>query len=190
MQTPAFLAPWTPRVLGILRIVIGFLFLQHGSAKLLGMPHVAMFDGLQLFSLIGVAGILELVGGILILIGLWARPTAFIRDLLFCLPVFRLCRCRCIQHRPCAQGRRQLIQLQSGDEFERAQAHGLVVDVAGNHELVGERRCQELAQSLSHRLRRADEGVMQHALGAGLLAGRPTGFYVVHRWRQLTRCAA
>ena len=32
MQTPAFLAPWTPRMLGILRIVIGFLFLQHGSA--------------------------------------------------------------------------------------------------------------------------------------------------------------
>ena len=78
MQTPAFLAPWTPRVLGILRIVIGFLFLQHGSAKLLGIPHVAMFDGLQLFSLIGVAGILELVGGILILIGLWTRPTAFL----------------------------------------------------------------------------------------------------------------
>jgi putative oxidoreductase len=78
MQTPAFLAPWTPRVLGILRIVIGFLFLQHGSAKLLGIPHIAMFDGLQLFSLIGVAGILELVGGILILLGLWTRPTAFI----------------------------------------------------------------------------------------------------------------
>ena len=78
MQTPAFLAPWTPRMLGILRIVIGFLFLQHGSAKLLGMPHVAMFDGLQLFSLIGVAGILELVGGILILIGLCTRFTAFI----------------------------------------------------------------------------------------------------------------
>ena len=78
MQTPAFLAPWTPRVLGILRIVIGFLFLQHGSAKLLGMPHVAMFDGLQLFSLIGVAGILELVGGFLILIGLCTRFTAFI----------------------------------------------------------------------------------------------------------------
>ena len=78
MQTPAFLAPWTPRVLGILRIIIGFLFLQHGSAKLLGIPHVAMFDGLQLFSLIGVAGILELVGGILILIGLCTRFTAFI----------------------------------------------------------------------------------------------------------------
>ena len=69
---------WTPYVLGILRIVVGFLFLQHGSAKLLGMPHIAMFDGLQLMSLMGVAGILELVGGALILIGLFTRPVAFI----------------------------------------------------------------------------------------------------------------
>lgn len=69
---------WTPRVLGILRIIIGFLFLQHGSAKLFGMPHIAMFDGLQVLSLFGVAGVLELVGGILILIGLCTRLTAFI----------------------------------------------------------------------------------------------------------------
>jgi len=69
---------WTPRILGILRIIIGFLFLQHGTAKLLGMPHVAMFDGLQLFSLLGLAGILELAGGLLILVGLFTRPTAFI----------------------------------------------------------------------------------------------------------------
>jgi putative oxidoreductase len=69
---------WTPYVLGILRIVVGFLFLQHGSAKLLGMPHIAMFDGLQLMSLMGVAGILELVGGGLILIGLFTRPVAFV----------------------------------------------------------------------------------------------------------------
>ncbi|HSH55083.1 MAG TPA: DoxX family protein [Methylotenera sp.] len=69
---------WTPYVLGILRIVVGFLFLQHGSAKLLGMPHIAMFDGLQLMSLMGLAGILELVGGGLIVIGLFTRPVAFI----------------------------------------------------------------------------------------------------------------
>ncbi len=69
---------WTPRILGILRIIIGFLFLQHGTAKLLGMPHVGMFDNLQLFSLIGVAGALELVGGLLILLGLFTRITAFI----------------------------------------------------------------------------------------------------------------
>ncbi len=69
---------WTPRILGIMRIVAGFLFLQHGTAKLLGTPHIAMFDGLQVFSLIGLAGILELVGGLLILIGLFTRPAAFI----------------------------------------------------------------------------------------------------------------
>ena len=69
---------WTPRILGILRIVTAFLFLQHGAAKLLGIPHVAMFDNLQLFSLIGLAGILELGGGVLILLGLFTRPAAFI----------------------------------------------------------------------------------------------------------------
>lgn len=71
-------AKWTPYVLGLLRIITGFLFLQHGSAKLLAAPHIAMFDGLQLMSLMGVAGVLELVGGILILIGLFTRPVAFI----------------------------------------------------------------------------------------------------------------
>jgi putative oxidoreductase len=69
---------WTPRILGILRIIIGFLFLQHGTAKLFGTPHIAMFDGLQLVSLLGLAGILELVGELLILVGLFTRQTAFI----------------------------------------------------------------------------------------------------------------
>ena len=69
---------WTPRILGILRIVTGFLFLQHGMAKLFGVPHIAMFDGLQLFSLLGFAGVLELVGGLFMLAGLFTRPTAFV----------------------------------------------------------------------------------------------------------------
>lgn len=69
---------WTPRILGILRIIIGFLFLQHGTAKLFGVPHIAMFDGLQLLSLLGAAGVLELVGGALILVGLCTRPVAFL----------------------------------------------------------------------------------------------------------------
>jgi putative oxidoreductase len=74
----SFYAAWTPRILGILRIVTGFLFLQHGMAKLFGVPHIAMFDGLQPFSLLGFAGVLELVGGLLVLIGLFTRPAAFI----------------------------------------------------------------------------------------------------------------
>ena len=73
-----FQATWAPRALAVLRIVTGYLFLWHGSAKLLHVPHVAMFDGLQLFSLIGLAGVLELVGGVLLILGLFVRPTAFV----------------------------------------------------------------------------------------------------------------
>jgi putative oxidoreductase len=74
----AWLNVWVPRAQGLLRIVAAYLFLLHGSAKLLKVPHVAMFDNLQLLSLFGVAGILELVGGALLLIGLFTRPVAFI----------------------------------------------------------------------------------------------------------------
>jgi putative oxidoreductase len=76
-DNPAVVA-WAPRMLSVLRIVTGYMFLLHGTAKLFGMPHVAMFDGLQVMSLIGFAGVLELVGGALLLIGLFTRPTAFI----------------------------------------------------------------------------------------------------------------
>ena len=68
----------TSRALSVLRIVSAYLLIQHGSAKLLGFPHVAFFDGLQIFSMLGTAGILELVGGALLLIGLFTRPVAFV----------------------------------------------------------------------------------------------------------------
>ena len=69
---------WSPMLLGILRIVTAFMFIQHGSAKLFHVPHVPMFDGVQLMSLTGFAGIIEIVGGPLLLIGLFTRPVAFI----------------------------------------------------------------------------------------------------------------
>ena len=72
------LAAYQPQALALLRIVAGYTFLLHGSAKLLSMPHVAMFDGLQLFSLSGFAGVLELVGGLLLVLGLFTRPVAFV----------------------------------------------------------------------------------------------------------------
>ena len=78
MLNAALLESWTPRALAVLRMVTGYLFIAHGTAKLFGVPHVAMFDGLQIMSLIGVAGILELAGGILLLIGLLVRPVAFV----------------------------------------------------------------------------------------------------------------
>jgi putative oxidoreductase len=69
---------WTARALGALRVVSAFLYLQHGTAKLLHVPHVAMFDQLRLLSIDGFAGMLEIVGGSLLLLGLFTRPTAFI----------------------------------------------------------------------------------------------------------------
>ncbi len=74
----AFFETWRPRVLAVLRIVTAYLFIQHGTAKLFGVPHQAMFDGLQLMSLVGVAGMLEVAGGALLLIGLFTRPVAFV----------------------------------------------------------------------------------------------------------------
>jgi putative oxidoreductase len=69
---------WTPRILSLLRIVAGVCFFEHGTSKLFGMPHNAMWDSLQLFSLMGLAGTLEVVGGFLVAIGLFTRVAAFI----------------------------------------------------------------------------------------------------------------
>jgi putative oxidoreductase len=74
----AFFDSWQSRALAVLRIITAYLFIPHGTAKLFGMPHVAMFDGLQLMSLVGFAGVLEVVGGALLLIGLFTRPVAFV----------------------------------------------------------------------------------------------------------------
>jgi len=74
----ATLESLTPRALAVLRIVTGFLFVQHGTAKLLGVPHVDMFNDLQVLSLLGFAAILEIVGSVLVILGLWTRPAAFV----------------------------------------------------------------------------------------------------------------
>ena len=73
-----FFDAWTPRVLAALRLVAGFLYLQHGTAKVFHVPHLKEFDGLPLWSSRGIAGMLEIVGSVLILLGLFTRPTAFI----------------------------------------------------------------------------------------------------------------
>lgn len=72
------LQAYMPYALAALRIVTAYLFIQHGTAKLFGLPHQEMFDGLQLFSLIGLAGVLEVAGGLLVGVGLFTRPTAFV----------------------------------------------------------------------------------------------------------------
>ena len=72
----ALLDKWSPQLLSLLRIVAGFCFLWHGSAKLLGYP--PGMEGVHLMSLMGLAGTLELVGGTLVCLGIFTRPAAFI----------------------------------------------------------------------------------------------------------------
>ncbi len=65
----------SPFLLSVLRIVTGFLFMQHGAQKLFGLLGGTP---VHLFSLMGLAGVLEFFGGLLVLIGLTTRPVAFI----------------------------------------------------------------------------------------------------------------
>jgi putative oxidoreductase len=69
---------WSPRLLSVLRIVVALLFMVHGTSKLFQIPHQATYDGLQLMSLLGVQGVIEVAGGLLLLVGLFSRPVAFI----------------------------------------------------------------------------------------------------------------
>lgn len=72
------LQAWTPKLRSVLRIVAGLLFLQHGTAKLFHAPFQAMFAHLHVMSLLGIQGLIEVIGGGLLIIGLFSRPVAFI----------------------------------------------------------------------------------------------------------------
>jgi len=72
------LTAWAPRALSVLRIYTGLLLLAHGTAKILGFPAVPSFANVQINSLIGVSGLIELIGGTLFTVGLFTRPVAFI----------------------------------------------------------------------------------------------------------------
>jgi putative oxidoreductase len=67
---------WTPILLSVLRIVAGLLFMEHGTQNMLG--YTAGMSQPELFTTFWIGGVLELVGGLLILIGLFTRPVAFI----------------------------------------------------------------------------------------------------------------
>lgn len=73
---------------GVLRIIVGYQFFLHGMSKLFGYPHDPSFDGLQLFSLMGVAGTLELLGGTLVMLGFCTRATAFVLSGLMAVAYF------------------------------------------------------------------------------------------------------
>ncbi|KAB1075655.1 DoxX family protein [Methylobacterium planeticum] len=71
------LTGYAPYALALLRIVSGLVFLAHGSQKLFGLPPRTN-PAPELASLLGVGGVLELVGGSLIVLGLFTRPVAFL----------------------------------------------------------------------------------------------------------------
>ena len=74
----SLIATWTPRLLSVLRIITGLLFMEHGTSKLLHFPPPGPEMPAELPPLIMVAGILELVGGALVAAGLFTRIVAFV----------------------------------------------------------------------------------------------------------------
>ena len=72
-----FLDKWQPQLLAVLRIMSGLLFLEHGTAKLLHFPQTPMFNA-PLSPIVTGAGLIEIVGGILLTIGLFSRYAAFV----------------------------------------------------------------------------------------------------------------
>ena len=74
----AFQAAWAPNVLAALRIMSALLFLAHGTQKLFGFPPSPMASDGALPPLLMTAGLLEVIGGILLGIGLFTRPVAFV----------------------------------------------------------------------------------------------------------------
>ena len=75
MNMAQALAPWRPRVLSILRIVVALLFLEHGTVKLLGWPGPGPAN---LSTLLYCAALIEIIGGALVAVGLFTRLAAFI----------------------------------------------------------------------------------------------------------------
>lgn len=72
-----FLQPFSGPLLSILRIMSGLLVLQHGTTKVLGIP-LTKLTGTALTSMGGIAGVIELICGALVVIGLFTRPAAFL----------------------------------------------------------------------------------------------------------------
>jgi putative oxidoreductase len=79
MTTSELQATWAPRVLSVLRVVAALIFMLHGTQKLFGFPpRAAGVAAPELLSLYGAAGMLEIVGGLLLLFGFLTRPVAFL----------------------------------------------------------------------------------------------------------------
>ena len=82
MAPPTIITKWQsfePQLRSVLRIMAGFMFMLAGTTKLFAWPAAGHGGGpVELMSQMGLAGVLEFVGGFLLMIGLFTRPVAFI----------------------------------------------------------------------------------------------------------------
>ncbi len=78
MINQARLATYTPHLQAALRIMAALLFLQHGLNKFLGWPPTQMPGPPSLMGIVGVAAVIETFGSLLLVLGLFTRPAAFI----------------------------------------------------------------------------------------------------------------
>lgn len=77
-MNPETLSRYAPQALAALRIVAALCFIAHGTQKMFGFPASQMGGGFELFSLMGLAAVLEVFGGLAILLGFFTRPVAFV----------------------------------------------------------------------------------------------------------------
>ena len=76
-ESDAFREVWAPRLLSIVRIFLGLLYMQHGLSKYFGFPAPAP-QNFQILSLLGFAGAIEIIGGLMLTLGIYTRWAAFI----------------------------------------------------------------------------------------------------------------
>jgi len=81
---------WAPRLLSILRIVTAFLFMQHGAQKLFGLLGGFRGGPPEFLSLSWFSGVFEFFGGLLLLLGLFTRPVAFILSGMMAVAYFKV----------------------------------------------------------------------------------------------------
>jgi len=77
VESKGFCEVWSPRLLSVVRILLGLLYLQHGLSKFFGFP-APQPQNFQIMSLIGLAGAIEVAGGIMLALGIYTRWVAFI----------------------------------------------------------------------------------------------------------------
>lgn len=88
MDLASTLNPHASKILSGLRIVSGLMFMQHGTQKIFGFPAEAMMP-FDIMSQMGIGGVLELVGGALVVLGLFTRPVAILQSGMMAVAYFQ-----------------------------------------------------------------------------------------------------